>query len=562
MASAVCIDIGSRSLKILRLENSSGKFKTTHFFPLELPPGSDYNKNPDLLTEPIKEIFKSHNLDRNNVVLSLPSQDCILREITVDFEQDEHIRKIIKYEAEKYLHSYPIEDVIIDYQKLSVTNGKSKLFVVAVPKKIIKQRLEILEKCDIDPLIIDLDASSLVNIVPFCAHLSQKKTVVLIDFGASSTRMVIASDGCIRHVRATRLGANVLEEISETSEEKISGEEQEKAEKENIDLDISNQLIVSLPAPDGINLGREVLIGSEETAQREKMQEVFDRLMREIRRTLLTLKVDSPIELLGITGGGSQLEGLPLYLRDKLRVETEIMSFSENIPYEGTSREEYVYSSAIALGGAVRALGKGTTGMDFRKEEFAYTNRFEIVKIPLSFLITIIFLVSLVLAYHVQNYRIKQEKYLKNLSNQAHEIYERSTGKVVKSSGSKAILKMRREMGLILDPDEELPEIPDGFERWRILFEAFQQARSRGYNIIIKTFTLDQRTCIIQGNLMQGQDAALDFIRQELSKLTKIVNAETININNQKSGDPRYPKLEREYTIEFSFKEKGEDEDE
>ena len=105
MAKAVGIDIGSRSLKILELEGSGNRLSINFFRNLEIPFGSDESKTPDLLVEAIKSIFHQEHLNVDNVILSVPTQDCILREIAVDFKDDDHICQTIKYEAENiYFH--------------------------------------------------------------------------------------------------------------------------------------------------------------------------------------------------------------------------------------------------------------------------------------------------------------------------------------------------------------------------------------------------------------------------------------------------------------------------
>lgn len=200
MARSVGIDIGSKSLKILELEGSGNKLKMNFFQNLEIPFGSDNTSSPDLLVEPIKSIFQQYHLEQDNVVLSIPTQDCILREITVDFKDEEHIRQTIKFEAEKHLQAYDIEDVIVDYRKLQTMNEKSRLFVAAVPKKIIEQRLNLLKSCNLDPISVDLDIMALVNVARYVPQAAEKDTIAIIDFGAGSTKIVILYQGQLKHV--------------------------------------------------------------------------------------------------------------------------------------------------------------------------------------------------------------------------------------------------------------------------------------------------------------------------------------------------------------------------
>ncbi|HNZ66959.1 MAG TPA: pilus assembly protein PilM, partial [Planctomycetota bacterium] len=296
MAKAVGIDIGSRSLKILELEGSGNRLSINFFRNLEIPFGSDESKTPDLLVEAIKSIFHQEHLNVDNVILSVPTQDCILREIAVDFKDDDHIRQTIKYEAEKYLLSYEIDDVIVDYRKISVGQDKTKLFVASVPKKIIQQRLDLLKLCNIDPIAIDLDIMSLVNVANLVPEVTEKENVAVVDFGAGSSNIVIISQGKLRHVRAIRLGTSFVDDIEKPNVDKSDAANDSELD---LDWDIEQQLIVSLPMPDGVELDRMVLFRKDEeqsasAAQKQKKKtEFFQRLFKEIRRTMLTLDMEA-----------------------------------------------------------------------------------------------------------------------------------------------------------------------------------------------------------------------------------------------------------------------------
>ena len=95
MAKAVGIDIGSRNLKILELEKSRNGLTINFFRNIEIPFGigsEDSNTSNDVLVEAINSIFREEHLERDNVILSLPTQDCILREITVDFKDEGRVQ--------------------------------------------------------------------------------------------------------------------------------------------------------------------------------------------------------------------------------------------------------------------------------------------------------------------------------------------------------------------------------------------------------------------------------------------------------------------------------------
>ncbi|HPY75515.1 MAG TPA: pilus assembly protein PilM [Planctomycetota bacterium] len=565
MAKAVGIDIGSRSLKILELEGSGNRLSINFFRNLEIPFGSDESKTPDLLVEAIKSIFHQEHLNVDNVILSVPTQDCILREIAVDFKDDDHIRQTIKYEAEKYLLSYEIDDVIVDYRKISVGQDKTKLFVASVPKKIIQQRLDLLKLCNIDPIAIDLDIMSLVNVANLVPEVTEKENVAVVDFGAGSSNIVIISQGKLRHVRAIRLGTSFVDDI-----EKPNVDKSDSANDSELDLDwdIEQQLIVSLPMPDGVELDRMVLFRKDEeqsasAAQKQKKKtEFFQRLFKEIRRTMLTLDMEAPLDLVCITGGGSQLEGLMEKVEDAFQVPAIYLDFSPTVQINTENLEETIVSAPIALGMALELIDGNCQTMNFRKEEFVYTNRFELVKIPLAILVTFLFLFLSCLTYFMYNLANNAEENFISVLEQSNAVWQRNFPEEDYTSDPfRRIYDMRVKVRDLIESGQEslVPEIPDGFLRWAILFRQFSQVR-RMYNITIDKFNLGLNEVEWEGEV--EEDHILDILKLNIKKIDRtIINHadDQIRIQAQANQKPSQENLKRRYNVEITFASNEED---
>ena len=565
MARSVGIDIGSKSLKILELEGSGNKLKMNFFQNLEIPFGSDNTSSPDLLVEPIKSIFQQYHLEQDNIVLSIPTQDCILREITVDFKEEEHIRHTIKFEAEKHLQAYDIEDVIVDYRKLQAINEKSRLFVAAVPKKIIEQRLNLLKKCNLDPISVDLDIMALVNVARYVPQAAEKDTVAIIDFGAGSTKIVIIHQGQLRHVRAIRLGSS-LDEMSPKQPQPTS---EIPSNTGDIDWDIENELIVSLPIPDGIEMDRMVLVKKEEgdisntIYQRKRKEEIFQRLIKELRRTMLTMHLEQSIDLVCLTGGGSQLEGIMERIEQAFRVETILLDFSPSIPSKSGYTEEEIVSASIPLGMAMELLDGSSQIMNFRKEEYSYTNRFELIKVPLALLTTLFFLFLLFFSYHIQNQRFQYEKQYEELLEKADIVAKRRffpEGLEGEKLGRIYSLYEKFQEAIEGGGDSKTPPMEDGFTRWLVLFQNFGKVRNRHY-ITMDKFSMDQKEAFWEGEIEDDQnlDVLTGVVRAIDAKIVDPSPDKTRVQNTSPNPKPSEKELKRRYRFQVGFRSQQED---
>jgi type IV pilus assembly protein PilM len=567
MAKAVGIDIGSRNLKILELEKSRNGLTINFFRNIEIPFGigsEDSNTSNDVLVEAINSIFREEHLERDNVILSLPTQDCILREITVDFKDEEHIRQTIKYEAEKYLLSYEIDDVIVDYRKLGTSQDKTKLFVASVPKKIIQQRLELLKLCNIDPISIDLDIMALVNVSHYVPEVAEKDNIAILDFGAGSSKLVIISQGQLRHVRAIRLGTSFIDGVDGNNSAQDNNEEQD------IDWEMENQLIVSLAMPDGIDMDRMVVVKKDQDGnpnvalQNKKKNEFFKRLLKEIRRTMLTLDMEEPLDLVCITGGGSQIEGVLETISNAFQIPTMFLDFSPTILVNTDNLEETIVTAPIALGMTLELIDDRCQMMNFRKEEFVYTNRFEFVKAPLAILLTLFLVFLGLISYQMINLYMQKSNELSIVREKCDPLWQEIFKDEPIPDAHSKIYDMRSKVKDLLEEKEAntIPKLEDGFLNWGNIFKTFNEVRNSGKFIIITKFSLSSQEITWEGEM--ETDTILDTLKNKLTQQNKDIIAtpyeDKIRTQSQDNPKPSDEKLKRKYTIEITLKQNEEEE--
>ncbi len=579
MARAVGIDIGSKSLKILELERSGNKFRVTFFHNLEIPFGSESDASTDVLVESIKNIFEHYHLEMDNVALALPTQESILREITVDFKDDNHIRQTIKYEVEKYLQAYEIDDVVVDYRKLQSTGEKTKLFVASVPKKVLAQRLKLLEMCHIDPMIMDLDIMGLVNISRFVPETIARDNVAILDFGAGSTKIVLLQKGQLRHIRAIRLGSHLNKDEANpqtTSQREIDI----SGGNEEIDWGIENDLIVSLAMPDGIDTERMVLVkkdpGDPSAAQQKKKEEFFKRIIKELGRTMMSLHLNDPIDLFCITGGGSQLEGIRERIEQSLHIPTILLDFSSMIQCTEENREEVIVTSPIALGMAMELLDGDCQSMNFRKEEYSYTNRFELMKKPLAVLVTLLFVFLATFCFYLHNQCKNYEKIYNVLlegipndpksqedDNQIAEFFgvHGISIRIYKDESFNTAKKFQKIYNLydrlrrdIDEQNSQLPSVEDAFLRWQIICKNFNLLRERNILITMDRITIEPQEASWEGEV--ENEEVLDDLSRIIRSIKKEIDPTPDKTRVQETSvnsNPSAPSLKRRYRFQVRF---------
>lgn len=224
MATLVGLDLGTHTVTGAVFVGSAKRFRLVDFFREEIPRGApappagspDKELTPAELAAPptpeeiIRKILVDRGLVGADVVAAVDAKDCIIRELPVQFTRDEQIEKVIPYTAEEFLPTINIEDVVLEYLKVGEANGKSTVVLFALRNDLLESRLELLKRADIDPVAMDIDAAALFNAFALTPLYDRKKPTLLVDMGATSTKIVLVEEGRLTKVRAFRNMAQAL----------------------------------------------------------------------------------------------------------------------------------------------------------------------------------------------------------------------------------------------------------------------------------------------------------------------------------------------------------------
>ena len=432
---------------------------------------------PLSIEELIQKVVTERSLKGADVVAAVESKDCVFREFQVPFTKDEQIRKVILYEAENFFPAFNMDDVVLEYLKVGEVNGKSQLIAVTLRNENIESRLQLMRRAGIEPLSLDLDAAALFNAFALTPLFNSTKSTLLVDMGATSTKIVLVEGSQLKKIRAFRTAAAVLrpdrmlaQPVAVTSGAEGGAGEGEAAgdtifggytiearfqEIENA-LRRLEPLAGGDPAASRASVGEELdldtpiaILSDEEFARVEgamlgdgpdaaeggrggvrenangdlrngdlrnggsrngglNYRDYLERVGIEIQRTFATSK--SQIELICLTGGMGAREEACRYFSEEFDVETIQLDFGDSFPSDVGPElmGDVSQYGAVAVGLAVKELGRDLAGLEFRKGRFRYEHRFTRLKYPillLSVLGFLFFLQTAFWSYHEHQYQ-------------------------------------------------------------------------------------------------------------------------------------------------------------
>ena len=353
--SAVGIDIGSSAIKVVEIKIKGGKTILETYGSIALGPfdnldaGRVTNLSVEKISKALKEVLKQSGVTATSTAFSIPVQSSLIFTVSLPSQvKESEISSIIPTEARKYI-PLPITEVSLDYFILpkkepsfeetnnpdlpSILPENTEVLVVAIQNDAISKYRSIVSQCSLEAGFFEIEIFSSIR-ANFEHELS---LVLLMDFGASSTKLSLVEFGMVKnHHTINRGGADISSSISKSLDIPFSKAEEMKKE-----------------------------FGLFENPTEKSLADIIkvhvDYIFSETNNVLLSYekKYNRTISKVIFSGGGSLLKGLKEVASNNFRAEIEIgHPFSKvGAPeFLGKVLETTGPEFAVALGLALRKL--------------------------------------------------------------------------------------------------------------------------------------------------------------------------------------------------------------
>lgn len=535
MARALGLDIGTHACKVAVVDGGGKSARLVRFVEVPYEVGGGGVPTKETILAGVRRALSESKGPRTAASHAFPAEQCILREISVPFEQDEQIRKTVKFEFEPHLHAGSIEDVVLDYLKTGSARTGTRLLVIAGMKDAIRERLALLQQAGVEALHLDVDVAAIFNVAKQSGALEEHPNCLLIDIGARTTKAVSVRDGQLRVARSIRLGARGAQR---EVERRMEGDAE--AAKRAIDDATGMKALYELSGEkpstvEIVNSVQEV----EAAVARAAQDDFLSRVLRETQRSLPAAGADRPLTRVFLTGGGSRHPRARERIAAHFGVEVTDLPVLGAVTHElpPTEAANVTASGAVAVGTALKVLGIDHVGLDLRKDEFRYARTFDRVKVAIAAGVTILFfgvflfwLTSLLRLQKLQReaevVRSTMEKELKEEVFDAYAAAVPEPRKAPESTREPTVafrrmrehsLAIRNHLKNELGLATEVPPIRSCLETWAATMRAVQSVRAKIDYILVKDekyFQDRAEITVIVGELAQG-DLVLNALQKE-----------------------------------------------
>ena len=95
-------------------------------------------ENQNAIVQTIKNIFAENKIKANLILVSLPMQLLIVRQLLAPFKDRESISRIIKFEIESLIPC-PVDNLIVDFYQIENVPEGSNIIVSCVQKSLVNK---------------------------------------------------------------------------------------------------------------------------------------------------------------------------------------------------------------------------------------------------------------------------------------------------------------------------------------------------------------------------------------------------------------------------------------
>ncbi|SHI69103.1 type IV pilus assembly protein PilM [Malonomonas rubra DSM 5091] len=342
----VGIDVGSSSVKLVRLRESRGNFHLVNIGVMPLAPETIVDNtimDSTSIVEAIQNLMVGMKVKAKRVATSVSGHSVIIRKIMLPIMTEEELEASIQWEAEQYI-PFDISEVNIDFQILgpdSKDPSQMNVMLVAAKKDFVDDFVSVFSEAGLEPVVMDIDCFAVENMFDYNYGFVEDEVVALIDLGASATSVNVLKGDVSVFTRDIQAGGNLLSE------------------------ELQKRLGLSSEEAEQAKLGTSEVADVDADSVEEVLADAVENLVQEVQRSLdffTATSSEDRVSKVYLTGGASSSEQIRKTLEERLAITVERADPFRNLTVNDKEFDkEYLDAIgpmfSVATGLAMRKVG-------------------------------------------------------------------------------------------------------------------------------------------------------------------------------------------------------------
>jgi type IV pilus assembly protein PilM len=305
----VGLDIGRNTLRAVEVEHAD-KDRPVVVRVHEVPLPDDAVRSGEVrevqtVATAIKKLWSSGGFKSKDVVIGVGNHRVLARDLTVPRMSMQQIRESLPFQVQEML-PVPVSEALLDFYPISTGESESGPVVngllIAAIKSTVLDNVNAVRAAGLVPAQVDLIPFALSRVI--LRGNFARGTVALIDIGATTTNVVVATAGVPQFVRMIPTGG---EDVTRA----LVGR-----------LEIGQQQADNIKRARGLGTGG--VSSEQERTAVEVIRESTTELLNSLRSTLSyfnNAREHEKVQVIVLSGGGSQLAGLAQALGEATRIQ-------------------------------------------------------------------------------------------------------------------------------------------------------------------------------------------------------------------------------------------------
>jgi len=151
------------------------------------------------VADKIKQLAKTSKVGTKKIVVGVSGLHCLSRPIILPQLPREMLDEAVKREARRIL-PVPLEQLYVSWQTIPAPEGKSHVFLVAIPRNAADTVISTLRQAGLKPSLMDIKPLLLARVLP-------EENAVLVDVQSNEFDIVVMSGGVPQPIRTISLPA-------------------------------------------------------------------------------------------------------------------------------------------------------------------------------------------------------------------------------------------------------------------------------------------------------------------------------------------------------------------
>tara|TARA_B100000767_G_scaffold274686_1_gene308507 strand:- start:2537 stop:3649 length:1113 start_codon:yes stop_codon:yes gene_type:complete len=275
--SLLGIDINDQFIVLVELDADGQDLTVISYAIKKLPMNAIVNgaiKNPDIVCEQLLSLIEEANTRTKKVAIAVSGSSVITKTIYMPANlNDDYLEAKIFADADKYI-PYPLDDVSIDFATINTGGNKdSEILLAACRKEMIDERVDILTKIGLDPVIVDIKIYNIeraFSLIKKNHAYKSNEIIALFERNSGLSLTVIKGETAVFHkegsfvVNDNETDRAIDDKVKSAENEllQLVGEDNKNEDKEKIALHIQAALQFFMSSSQHEQIDRIILAGN------------------------------------------------------------------------------------------------------------------------------------------------------------------------------------------------------------------------------------------------------------------------------------------------------------